>query len=114
MSYNGTTAASSVSNPPVRIGGYLGGGANSTAFSLAAGKGAKSLWMYATSDESTNLRDTSYFTDGWQLGMRPGDIVIYTCSTGSSISVGMGSVSTASSTAGTMLASTGGVLSSTR
>ena len=114
MSYSGATAASSIANPPVAAVSYLGGGANSTAHGQAAGKGTKTLWLYATSDEATNLRDTSYFTDGWQLGMRPGDFVMYTCSTGSSISVGLGVVSSASSTSGAMLGSTGGVLTSTR
>ncbi len=114
MSYSGATAASSIANPPVRLAGYIGGGANSTAHGNAAGKGVKSLWMYGTSDEATNLRDSNYFTDGWYLGMRSGDIMIYTCSTGSSISVGVGVVSSAASTAGCALGSTGGVLSSTR
>jgi len=114
MSYSGATAASSIANPPRLIAGSIGGGANSTAHGQAAGKGNKSLWMYGTSDEATNLSDSNYFTDGWYLGMRPGDIVMATCSTGSSISIVIGVVSSAASTAGANLGSTGGVLTSTR
>ena len=114
MSYSGATAASSVANPPRALISGIGGGVNSTAFGQAVGKANKTLWLYATSDEATNLRDTAYFTDGWYLGMRAGDIVLYTCSTGSSISIGLGVVASGASTAGTNLGSTGGVLSSTR
>lgn len=113
MAYSGATAASSVANPPVRIGGYLGSGANTTAFGVAAGAGAKSLWMYNSSHSSTQLTDTAFFSDAYYLGMKQGDLVVAACNTGSSASVCMG-VLGAVTTAGAALASTGGILSSTR
>ena len=111
MSYSGATAASSVANPPRLLIGSIGGGANSTAFTYAAGKGNKSLWLYGTSDSATDLQANTYFTDGWQLGMRTGDLVLFTCSTGSSIGAGLGVISSNASTAGCGLGS--GAISTT-
>lgn len=113
MSYSGATAASSVANPPVRIGGYLGGGANTTAFGVAVSKGAKSLWLYNSSHSSTQLSDTNFFSDAYYLGMKQGDIVMFASATGSSVGVGLGVLSSVT-TNGANLASTGGVISSTR
>jgi hypothetical protein len=113
MAYSGATAASSLANPPVRIGGYLGSGANTTAFGVAAGLGAKSLWMYNSSHSSTQLTDTAFFSDAYYLGMKQGDLVVAACNAGSSASVCMG-VLGAVTTAGAAFASTGGILSSTR
>lgn len=114
MAYSGATAASSLANPPVRIGGYLGSGANTTAFGVAAGAGAKSLWMYNSSHNSTgDMMGSNFFTDALHLGMKQGDLVLGSVNTGSSASVFMG-VLGAVTTAGAAIASTGGCLSSTR
>lgn len=113
MSYSGTTAASSVSNPPLRIGGFIGGGANSTAFGVAAGAGAKSLWLYNSSHSTTEMLAASFFSDGYYLGMKQGDIVMGVSCTGSSVGVFLGVVG-AVTTAGCALGSSGGILSSTR
>lgn len=112
MSYSGTTAATTLSNPPVRIGGYLGQGPNSTA-SAAAGSWGKSMWLYNSSHSSTQLTDSNFFTDAQALGMKMNDIVMAVCNTGSSVSIVIGVLSSVTS-AGANLASTGGVLSSTR
>ena len=109
MAYNGTTAASSVANPPIRMGGSLGGGLNTLSTSGAGG----GLWFYNSTNSSTQLTDTAFFVDAYYLGMKQGDVVIFSGSTGSSAFVGVG-VLGAVTTAGAALASTGGILSSTR
>lgn len=109
MAYNGSTAASSVANPPIRIAGSLGNGLNTTS-TVGTGGG---LWFYNSTNSSTQLTDTAFFTDAYYLGMKQGDVVIFSGSTGSSGFVGVGLLG-AVSTAGAALASTGGILSSTR
>lgn len=34
------------------------------------------IWTYSSADAVTLVRVTGYFTDGWSLGMRAGDIVL--------------------------------------
>lgn len=109
MAYSGTTAASSVSNPPVRLVGTVGGGLNTLS---TAGTGG-SLWLYNSSHSSTQLTDTNFFTDAYYMGMRQGDLVFFCGSTGSSAGVGFGILG-AVTTSGAALASTGGIVSSTR
>ena len=109
MSYSGATAASSVANPPIQIARAIGGGLNTLS---TAGTGG-GLWMYNSSHSSTQLTDTAFFSDAYYLGMKQGDIVMYCGSTGSSGAVGMGILG-AVTTAGAALASTGGIVSSTR
>lgn len=71
MAYSGSTAASSVANPPVRMAGPLTMG--STAGPNPRGG---SLWWYHSSDGSTVVSAANYFTDAYYLGMRPGDVVM--------------------------------------
>jgi len=113
MAYSGTTAASSLANVPQRIGGLGHGGVNSTAFGVSAGVGAKSIWLYNSSHSTTQLTDTAFFVDAYYIGMKQGDIVMGVTCTGSSVGVYMAALG-AVTTAGAALASTGGVLSSTR
>lgn len=117
MAYSGTTAASSVSNPPRLLVGRLGGVPNTTGLSTSnpnqASQGGN-LWYYGSTNLSTDLNASStFFSDGWVLGMRAGDIVLvnqYT-SAGSSIINGVWTVQFAS-TAGCGF-STGGNMTST-
>lgn len=109
MSYSGTTAASSLSNPPIKIASSLGGGLNTTSTGGTGGN----LWLYMSSHSSTQLTDSNFFTDANAIGMKTGDLVIFSGSTGSSVAVGIG-VLGAVSTDGAALASTGGIVSSTR
>lgn len=109
MAYSGTTAASSVSNPPIRIGGTIGGGLNTLSTAGAGG----SLWLYNSSHSSTQLTDTNFFTDAFYMNMRQGDLVFFCGSTGSSGVAGFGILG-AVTTSGAALASTGGIVSSTR
>jgi len=90
MAYLGTTQASSVSNPPVRIWGGMGGGADahitggSTLYisglggTNPAGKGfGQQGWVYHTTDMTSAVLAANYFTDAAQLGVRPGDIFFF-------------------------------------
>lgn len=107
MAYAGSTAATP--NPPVLIASGLGIGRGSSALT----GGNKQLWMYNSTNLTTDITAASFFTDGWYLGMRPGDLVIGTqyTSAGSSVISFWGSIS-AVTTAGATL-STGGLVTST-
>lgn len=109
MTYAGATAASSLTNPPMRIAGGLGG-INPVSTGSGGGRG---VWLYNSSHQTTEMATASFFTDAWYLGMETGDLVMGTIATGSSVSAYMGVLGTVS-TAGAALASTGGILSSTR
>lgn len=83
--------AYATSNPPINVIAHLGGlAANSTSiYNRAVG-----LWLYKTSDGTTNLSDAGYFTNGNQLGMRRGDLMAGICcstesSTGAMIAFGV-------------------------
>lgn len=108
MAYSGTTSATTNYNPPIQIGRGVGG-----ANAVTTGGGGRGLWLYATSDESTNLISTTYFTDGLQLGFKRGDIIISVHATGSSIGLSIGVIGTVS-TLGCGVASSGGMISSSR
>lgn len=114
MSYFGTTAPSSQSNPPRQLvapfaaNPALSGSTEflSTQGSTAAnnpngpGGGGGGLWYYSSTNATTDMTASNFFSDGFYLGMRAGDVVMtasYT-SLGSSVIAGMGiivSVSTA-------------------
>jgi hypothetical protein len=81
-------------------------------------KQANSLWLYNTTDTSTLLISTTYFTDAYQLGMRMGDMIMGTAAgsstPGSAQNVAyLGSLSQVT-TAGAGIASTAAMLQSTR
>lgn len=83
--------AYSSTNPPACMIPHLGGlAANSTSvYSRSVG-----VWLYKTSDGTTNMGDTAYFSNGGALGMRSGDLLIAVCastqsSTGHMISFGV-------------------------
>lgn len=121
MAYFGTTAASSVANPPVLVSRLAGarsilGTSGLTAWSSGVTRaGGLGQWQYISTNLSTDLAAASFFTDGALLGMQVGDIlnfVQYT-SAGSSFIVGMGVLSTTNSSNGFNVASTGAFRSST-
>jgi hypothetical protein len=112
MAYQGTTALSSVSNPPILIARGLGGGFN-VPTSAPIGSG---LWFYGTTGSNTTDAFTaSYFSDGQALGLKQGDVVIVVAQTStvaSSQTLLLGCISSMSSTGGTQL-STFSFISST-
>lgn len=73
MGYVGTTAASSVQNPPIQIARGLAGGI------LGSSVQGTGLWFYSTTDLSSVISTGGYFSDGLYLGMRVGDVVIGAC-----------------------------------
>lgn len=118
MAYSGATAASSVANPPRCIaGGALYGVAGDTT-GLSTSPDAPnnqggSLWFYASTNLTTDIVASNFFSDGYYLGMRPGDCVmgVQFSSAGSSVETFLGAI-TGVSTDGASL-STGSVITST-
>lgn len=112
MSYSGSTAASSVANPPSRVATGLLSQRNIRESTSVAEGG--SLWTYVSSNLTTDLTGSSFFSDAGNLGMRNGDILIagqYSTqsSTGHIVAIGM---ITFDSTSAASL-STGGTVTST-
>jgi len=109
MAYVGTTAASSVANPPVNLIRPMAHVSASTdnggqGIGNTGAKGGNGLWYYQSSDPTSTIVGTvTYFTDGQQLGMRNGDVImIAQCSSLGSTTVlfGMGILGTTNSTNG--------------
>lgn len=75
----------STSNPPQLLVPSLGGGI--------------ALWGYRSTDGSTSVVQSNYFTDGQALGMKAGDLLAYSMSTGQVAGLGViSSVSTSGAT----------------
>lgn len=108
MAYNGATAASSVANPPIQIARGIGGTCNT----LSTGGNGIGLWLYNSSNGSTQLQDSNFFTDAYYLGMKKGDMLLFAGCTGSSAFSGLGVIG-AVTTNGAAIASTGASLTST-
>lgn len=114
MAYNGSTAASTLANPPVLMFAGVGGRVlnnGSTLGGSGAGMGLQ-MWMYSSTDSSTAPFAANYFTDAKALGMRAGDVVLQVGATGSTVGVSL-NVLGAVSTSGAAYASTGAQISST-
>jgi hypothetical protein len=115
MAYKGTTAGSSVggANPPIRINTGMGGYVNTASTAQPVGMG---LWFYGTTDTSTAPFTSGYFSDGYQLGMKQGDVMIVSAlmsTVSSSQQLYIGIVSSVSSTGGGTQLSTMSFISST-
>lgn len=117
MAYSGTTAATSLSNPPRQVlsasmSMVVGTTGLSTAPAAPGGQGG-GLWFYSSTNLTTDLTATNFFSDGKALGMRPGDAVygVQFTSAGSSVTTFMGAI-TGVSTLGASL-STGSLMTST-
>lgn len=86
MAYLGTTQLSSVSNPPIRIWGGMGQGADvritggTTMYVSGSGTGrgfGQQGWVYHTTDITSAPLASGYFTDAQPLGVRPGDVFFF-------------------------------------
>lgn len=75
--------AYSTDNPPAIVSQTLGG--------------THREWNYESTDPVTSVRVSGYFTNGWQLGMRAGDIVRVTDTDASPITVSTCIVTSATS-----------------
>lgn len=99
-SYVGTTAASSLANPPFELLNTLGGQGNRNCPGTA-------IWSYVSTNTSTEVTTANFFTDGFYLGMKVGDIVfcVYQTSAGSTSPLPYMGCVAVSSTSGVTLAS---------
>ena len=111
MAYKGSTELSSVANPPRQVMSGLFAPRSTTV--LPSSVYGQNLWLYNTTESSTDLITANFFTDGFYLGMKQGDLIMGAATTGSCVSVYMGVISSVT-TAGCNIMSSGGHLSSTR
>ena len=116
MAYSGSTAASSVANPPrlasvPPLGALRGTTGLTTAPSVPGGQGG-ALWTYSSTNLTTDLTAAGFVSDGKALGMRPGDFLLASqfSSAGSSVQTFLGVV-TGITTAGA--ATISGIITST-
>ena len=110
MAYRGTTAASTLTNPPLAFGPPALGGVNPNTTEAYVGR---RVWLYSSTHGTSELLSTTFFTDAYYMGMKQGDLMMGFSNTGSSVAVFVGVIGPVS-TAGAGLASSGGYLSSTR
>ncbi len=117
MAYIGSTAASSIANPPSLLQRPLGPGArlgsNATAANVPIRLG---LWVFGSTDTTSSPFTAGYFSDGYEIGMKQGDVVIcvgQTSTVSSSQVLMLGCVSSVSSTGGGTQLSTFSFISST-
>jgi hypothetical protein len=118
MAYSGATAASSLANPPrlviaagiAQFPASTGLTTNPTAGPNAQGG---NLWYYSSTNLTTDIVASNFFTDGYYLGMKPGDMVtgVQFSSIGSSVTTFNGAI-VGVSTSGAYM-STGSVMTST-
>ena len=100
MAYQGSTAGSSVANPPVLTQSYLAGSTNTGSTDLSA----NNQWMYTSTHTQAEVAATGFITDAQDLGMNLRDSVLvfgsttYVCShhsvravssTGATLSAGL-------------------------
>jgi hypothetical protein len=106
MAYSGSTA--STPNPPVLVASAM------TKGTTALTGQSKQLWMYNSTNLTTDLTAAGFFSDGAALGMKAGDLVLGTqyTSAGSSV-ISFQGVIASISTAGAAAFSTGGLMTST-
>jgi len=117
MAYSGSTASSSVANPPRLLAGQVSSIPNTTGLSTATAtqhQQGGQLWFYSSTNLTTDITAAGFFTDGKALGMKPGDVVLGNqySSAGSSVQTFICTV-TAITTAGAATISTGASLTST-
>lgn len=105
MAYKGSTELSSVSNPPRCITAGMWG--NRSTNILPSSVYGQNVWFYNTTESCTDLVTAAFFTDGYYLGMKQGDIILGAFTTGSSVSAYLGVIG-AVTTAGCAIASSGG------
>jgi hypothetical protein len=117
MAYSGSTASSTLANPPRLLVQGLSRAVGTTGLTTAPSapnSQGGSLWYYCSTNLTTDVLASGFFSDGKALGMAPGDAVISVqfSSAGSSVQSMLG-VITAITTAGAASMSTGGTMTST-
>lgn len=126
MAYYGSTQLSSLANPPRQLIAPMAatpttvGGTQTLTTQGASvnvpggGGGGGGLWFYTSTNLTTDLTAASFFSDGFYIGMKAGDVVMgsqLSASAGSSVVSFIGTIISVS-TAGASL-STGSLVTST-
>ncbi len=116
MAYFSSTESSSTKNPPRLWIPSLGTSPNTTGLTTGAHIQASqggALWYYSSTNLTTDLFVTDFFTDGLELGMHPGDMMmgVMFSSAGSSVESFLGTITGVSTSGATV--STGSRLTST-
>src|SRR3972149_6589922 len=88
MGYQGTTHATP--NPPACISHAGIWGSRSTDVLTSTKIRGRQVWTYWTTDGSTELVSTAYFTDAQALGMKEGDLLMVGIDTGTTVTFSMG------------------------
>ena len=79
MAYQSSTAASSLSNPPRLMFTAMTAIPETTGLSTATNQQHQQggqLWFYSSTNLTTDITASNFFSDGKELGMRPGDVVV--------------------------------------
>ena len=115
MAYNGSTAATSVANPPRCIvqsftsrGAYTSTALSGQASGVDVNNQGGSLWTYVSTDAVGTVITTGYFSDGDKLGMHPGDHVmgVVTSTNGATVTAYYGVITSVSTNGATLSAGT--------
>ena len=109
MAYKGSTELSSDANPPRAL--FAGMWGNRSTNILPSSVGGQNLWLYNTTESSSDIRADTFFTDGNVLGMKQGDMIMGAATTGSSVSVYVGVIGPVT-TDGCGIVSSGGMIGS--
>lgn len=120
MSYSGSTAGSTLANPPMLISSGMAKVAlnnGSTIIGAAKGSGAQ-LWLYTSTNSATEAssgtNSGTFFSDAFYLGMKNGDVVIMVGATAATtVGIAIGVIQGITSTGGGGYMSTGSQVSST-
>src|SRR5689334_1507953 len=72
LTYNGSTAGTTVANPPILAQSFSMSGQVPNSGGLTGGK----LWFYTSTNVPSDLTSTGAIADGYALGMRVGDVVL--------------------------------------
>ena len=91
LTYNGTTAGSTLANPPVLMKSAVGGhvqyattGSTAGVSNLPVGASGAKIWFYSSSNAASECAGTGAFNDGVALGMTIGDILLGVTTTAAS------------------------------
>jgi hypothetical protein len=73
-------AYSTNNRPYLIVPAVAGGGGSPTISGLTGGSSdcGGNVWAYRSSDSAATVAGANYFTDGWKLGLRKGDIMFIT------------------------------------
>ena len=114
MSYSGTTAASTLTNPPMLVAKGLGGSIINNGSTNGTGTG---IWLYTSTNSATEAssgtNSGAFFSDALAMGMKNGDVMIMVGATGSSVGIAIGVIQGITSTGAGGYLSTGSMISST-